>query len=94
MESEAIIGRTANLLSTRNDAYTIIIVAQAMTEFEDQAAMGTLWSDDNFKKSLINPTYYDSKYCSILGTKILTVNVLRDAWTNTFTIFRKSYADY
>ncbi len=94
MESEAIIGRTANLLSTRNDAYTIIIVAQAMTEFEDQAAMGTLWSDDNFKKSLINPTYYDSKYCSILGTKILTVNVLRDAWSNTFTIYRKTYADY
>ena len=27
-------------------------------------------------------------------SKILTVNVLRDAWTNTFTIYRKSYADY
>ena len=94
MESEAIIGRTANLLSTRNDAYTIIIVAQSMTEFEDQTAMGTLWSDDNFKKSLINPTNYDGKYCSILGTKILMVNVLRDAWNNTFTIYRKSYADY
>ncbi len=94
MESEAIIGRTANLLSTRNDAYTIIIVAQAMTEFEDQTAMGTLWSDANFMKSVLNPTHYDGKYCSILGTKILTVNVLRDAWTNTFTIFRKSYADY
>ena len=94
MEAEAIIGRTANLLSTRNDAYTIIIVAQSMTEFEDQTAMGTLWSDDNFKKSLLNPTQYDGKYCSILGTKILTVNLLRDAWTNTFTIFRKSYADY
>ena len=94
MESESIIGRTANLLSTRNDAYTIIIVAQAMTEFEDQTAMGTLWSDANFMKSVLNPTHYDGKYCSILGTKILTVNVLRDAWTNNFTIFRKSYADY
>ena len=94
MESEAIIGRTANLLSTRNDAYSIIIVAQSMTEFEDQTAMGTLWSDANFKKSLINPTNYDGKYCSILGTKILRVNLLRDAWNNTFTIYRKSYADY
>ena len=94
MEAESIIGRTANLLSTRNDAYTIIIVAQAMTEFEDQTAMGTLWSDANFMKSVLNPTHYDGKYCSILGTKILTVNVLRDAWTNNFTIFRKSYADY
>lgn len=99
-EAEAYIGRTANILSTRSDAYTIIIVAQSMQELDSSVADAwesdtSRWESDNFMKSIVNPTKYNlnsgNRYCSILGTQIMLVNVVRDAWTNEFKIVGKRF---
>ena len=92
-EIEAYMGRTANLLSTRNDCYTIIVLAQAMQEIPD--------IDENefnkIKDGLFNPTVYTvggtPKYCSILATQVLMAHVVRDAWFNTYQIVQQSYLE-
>ncbi|HOG51722.1 MAG TPA: hypothetical protein PKY10_14115, partial [Lentisphaeria bacterium] len=62
--AEAYIGKTAHLLSTRHDAYTVIIVAQAM---RDLTSGGVSWASANgpgsatpdpILNTLINPTEY------------------------------------
>ncbi|NMA42137.1 MAG: hypothetical protein GX946_02000 [Oligosphaeraceae bacterium] len=90
---EAWIGRTANLLSTRNDCYTIFVVAQAMQELPGIDAT-------NFsavRDSVINPTAYNvsgtDRYCSILATQILRAHLVRDAWRNTYQIVQQRYLE-
>lgn len=92
---EAWIGRTANLLSTRNDCYTIIVLAQAMQELPADINTGTKF--DAVKASIINPTVYNvsgtDRYCSILATQVLMAHVVRDAWRNTYQIVQQRYLE-
>ena len=48
------------------------------------------WAD--LKDTLPNPTIYTvnsvEKHCSILGTQVALVHVVRDAWTNKLTVVR------
>jgi len=91
---EQYIGRTANLLSTRYEMFTIVIATQSLHEL-------TGLSSDNFtaiRNTLTNPTLYndglehgdDSEHiCEILGTQVMQVQVLRDAWRNEFRVLQR-----
>ncbi len=92
---EAWIGRTANLLSTRNECYTIIVLAQAMQELPSDIDTETKFNA--IKASVINPTVYKvsgtDRYCSILATQVLMAHVVRDAWRNTYQIVQQRYLE-
>jgi len=107
--AEAYIGKTAHLLSTRHDAYTVIIVAQAM---RDLTSDGVSWTNgpesatpDPILKTLINPTEYTytpipppalpsaTRYCSILATQVMMAHVVRDAWKNEYEIVQFRYLE-
>ncbi len=97
-EAEAYIGRTANLLGTRYDAFTLFIVAQPMAQLQENGE--TVWTDEEWgeiKKTVVNPTKFTHgatvKYCSILGTQVIVVQFVRDTWTNKFTVLHKHYAN-
>ena len=85
-------GRTANLLSTRYETFTIAIVGQSLRELDDDVDASN-WSD--VKKRLHNPTKYtvgsDDKYCDILGTQVILAHVVRDTWHNTCRIVQMQY---
>ena len=94
--AEAYIGRTANLLGTRHDAFTLFIVAQPMRQYDsDDVPDDTVW--DEIKDTVVNPTIYTHNgtkaYCSILGTQVIVVQFVRDTLTNEFTILHKHYAN-
>lgn len=98
--AEAYIGKTAHLLSTREDAYTVIVVAQAMRDLD-----GITWtngpesaSPDPILNTLINPTKYTinpagDRYCSILATQLLMAHVVRDAWKNEYEVVQIRYLE-
>lgn len=102
--AEAYIGKTAHLLTTRQDAYTVIVVAQAM---RDLTSGGVDWgangpesaTPDPILKTLINPTKYTisspagARYCSILATQVLMAHVVRDAWKNEYEIVQIRYLE-
>lgn len=107
--AEAYIGKTAHLLSTRQDAYTVIVVAQAM---RDLTSGGVSWTNgpesatpDPILKTLINPTKYTytpvpppvlpsvTRYCSILATQVLMAHVVRDAWKNEYEVVQIRYLE-
>ncbi len=105
-QMESFIGRTANLLTTRNEAYTVIVISQALQERKDLSdAMTTAGMTDAQKKELIktnmtNPTWYkvyknssdsDEHLCEILGTNVIMAHVVRDAWTGKMTVVKKEY---
>lgn len=90
---EAFIGRTANLLSTRYESYTIAIVGQALRELDSE-----IDSDEAFnavKPMLHNPTKYNvgssTRYCDILGTQVILAHVVRDTLHNTFKVIQTEY---
>ena len=94
--AEAYIGRTANLLGTRYDAFTLFIVAQPMRQYDsDDVPDDTVWND--IKDTIVNPTIYTHNgtkaYCSILGTQVIVVQFVRDTLTNEFTILHKHYGN-
>ncbi len=103
---ESFIGRTANLLTTRNEAYTLIVISQALQERKDLVdAMTTAGMSDDQKKDLVkanmaNPTWYkvyedadtsNEHLCEILGTNVIMAHVVRDAWTGKMTVVKKEY---
>ena len=105
-QMESFIGRTANLLTTRNEAYTVIVISQALQERKDLSdAMTTAGMSDAQQKELIktnmtNPTWYkvyedadthDKHLCEILGTNVIMAHVVRDAWTGKMTVVKKEY---
>ena len=70
---ESFIGRTANLLTTRNEAYTVIVISQALQERKDledalRTALGlasgaTIPKNNDTVKNIVNgsmtnPTWY------------------------------------
>ncbi len=106
-QMESFIGRTANLLTTRNEAYTVIVISQALQERKDLSdAMTAASMSDAQKKELIktnmtNPTWYkvykngtdpaEEHLCEILGTNVIMAHVVRDAWTGKMTVVKKEY---
>ncbi|MBR5840133.1 MAG: hypothetical protein IKZ84_16455, partial [Victivallales bacterium] len=105
-QMESFIGRTANLLTTRNEAYTVIVISQALQERKDlsdamtAASMSDAQKKDLIKTSMTNPTWYkvyknrtdsDEHLCEILGTNVIMAHVVRDAWTGKMTVVKKEY---
>jgi hypothetical protein len=105
-QMESFIGRTANLLTTRNEAYTVIVISQALQERKDLSdAMTAAGMSDAQKKELIktnmtNPTWYKvyedadtskEHLCEILGTNVIMAHVVRDAWTGKMKVVKKEY---
>lgn len=82
---EALIGRTANLLTTRMDKYSILVVGQALKGLDGVTA--TTWPD--VQKTVVNPIEYptgSNYYYSILGTQRILAHIVRDAWRNEYKI--------
>lgn len=94
-EAEALIGRSAGLLSTRWEAFTLVTVGQALRELRDVTATAfTTLKDNNL---VANPTEFTdgavTRYCSILGTRIKLTHLLRDTWKNEFVIVQSRYLE-
>lgn len=83
-QREALIGRTANLLTTRVDKYSVLVVGQALKDLSGAGITATNW--DDVKKTVINPTEYDGGYYSILGTQRILAHIVRDAWRNEYKV--------
>jgi hypothetical protein len=79
-EREALIGRTANLLTTRMDKYTILVVGEAIKELEGVA------DKDDVLNIAVNPVNYNGGVYSILATQRILAHVVRDAWRNEYKI--------
>jgi hypothetical protein len=105
-QMESFIGRTANLLTTRNEAYTVIVISQALQERKElQASLPSSMSKKDalsiLKTSMANPTWYKvfdndnpsgkEHLCEILGTNVIMAHVVRDAWTGKMTVVKKEY---
>ncbi len=97
-QMESIIGRTANLLTTRNEAYSVIVVSQAMKDlFLELPAAARQAQFNALKQTFINPTIYEAykggnketHYCDILGTNVTMANFVRDGWTGEIRVVRK-----
>ena len=106
-DAEALIGKTAGLLTTRLDTYSVYIVAEALREMRDIPDDTTF---DAIKDTLVNPikvkhylrkaddSYFDqddvkTSYCSIVGTQRMLVQLVRDAWRNEIKVERVQYLD-
>jgi len=97
-QMESIIGRTANLLTTRNEAYSVIVVSQALKDLFlelDTDAREARFIE--LKDTFINPTIYEAykagaketHYCDILGTNVTMANLVRDGWTGKIRVVKK-----
>ena len=102
---EQYIGRTVNLLSTRYEMFTVVIVAQSLKELELTGLIDAPKTDpkieDAFnviRPTMNNPILYDDgtttpgdhlHICEILATQVMQVQVLRDAWLNKFRIVQR-----
>lgn len=98
-QMESIIGRTANLLTTRNEAYSVIVVSQALKdlflELDTVAAREAQFNA--LKQTFVNPTIYEAykagaketHYCDILGTNVTMANFVRDGWTGEIRVVKK-----
>ncbi|MBO7534397.1 MAG: hypothetical protein J6T46_10445, partial [Victivallales bacterium] len=106
-DAEALIGKTAGLLTTRLDTYSVYIVAEALREMRDIPDDTTF---DAIKDTLINPVkvkhylrkaddkYFDqddvkTSYCSIMGVQRMLVQLVRDAWRNEIKVERVQYLE-
>ena len=106
-DAEALIGKTAGLLTTRLDTYSVYIVAEALREMRDIPDDTTF---DAIKDTLINPikvkhylrkaddNYFDqdevkTSYCSIAGVQRMLVQLVRDAWRNEIKVERVQYLE-
>ena len=79
-EREALIGRTANLLTTRMDKYSILVVGQALMELDGVSNLADV------QDTAINPISYNSGVYSILASQRILAHVVRDAWRNEYKI--------
>ena len=106
-DAEALIGKTAGLLTTRLDTYSVYIVAEALREMRDIPDDTTF---EAIKDTLINPIkvkhylrkaddkYFDqddvkTSYCSIMGVQRMLVQLVRDAWRNEIKVERVQYLE-
>ncbi len=92
LSREAYIGRTANLLSTRYETFTIAVVGQSLRQLDE---ISTDADFNAIKATLHKPTKYtvgsDARYCDILGTQVILAHVVRDTWHNTCRIVQMQY---
>jgi hypothetical protein len=98
-QMESIIGRTANLLTTRNEAYSVIVVSQALKDLflELDTVTAREAQFNALKHTFINPTVYEAykggaaetHYCDILGTNVTMANLVRDGWTGETRVVKK-----
>lgn len=88
-EAEALLGRSAGLLSTRWEAFAIVTVGQALQELKGIAS-DTAFDALRDSKLIANPTRMtdgtNTRYCSILATRLHVTQVLRDTWKNEFVV--------
>jgi hypothetical protein len=88
-EREALIGRTANLLTTRMDKYTVLVVGQAL-KLIDLPSEHTVNEGDDVWKTLVNPVQLTesgtTSWYSILATQRILAHIVRDAWKNEYKI--------
>lgn len=104
-QAEALIGRTAQLLTTRNDAYTIITIGQSLRQLRNvlndtqlalvrttlPAATKYFCRIDENGDGTEEPL--QSRYCSILATQKIQAQIVRDAWRNTVITIQKRYME-
>ncbi len=86
-KQEEIIGKIANLLTVRQNFFTIIATGQAVKDVGVFASPGT-----NPPDSL----EFDStkhRYCTVLATQKIMAVVYRDAFTNQFKVVRWEYLE-
>jgi len=97
---EQYIGRTVNLLSTRYEIFTVVIVAQSLKELQNLASEDNDTEIEsafnNIRQTMNNPILYDDgtlekhlHICEILGTQVMQVQVLRDTWLNKFSVVQR-----
>jgi hypothetical protein len=87
---EEIIGKLANLLTTRQNYFTVIVVGQAVKD------LGANITSALPAKKPDNWVKYDStgdKWCSILGEQKMMAVVYRDAFTDLYKVVRFEYLD-
>ena len=105
-DAEALIGKTAGLLTTRLDTYSVYIVAEALRDLRDIPDDTTY---EAIKDTLINPvkvkqvlrtdddeyrgTGEVTSYCSIVGVQRMLVQLVRDAWRNEIKVERVQYLE-
>ncbi len=83
-EQEALLGRTANLLTTRMDKYSVLAIGQALKRLSGV-------DEDNWaeiKKTVSNPLEYGGNYYSLLATQRILAHLVRDAWRNEYQIIQ------
>lgn len=104
-QAEALIGRTAQLLTTRNDAYTIITVGQALrhlSQVQNDTQLALMRATlpavtkyhcqiDENGDGIEEPLQY--RYCSILATQKIQAQIVRDAWRNELITVQKRYME-
>jgi hypothetical protein len=86
---EEIIGKIANLLTTRQNYFTVIVVGQAVKYLPGITSPTTA-------QTTAHPEWqeYDTnKWCSVLGEQKIMAVVYRDALANTYKIERWEYLD-
>lgn len=98
-QMESFIGRTANLLTTRSEAYSVIVVSQALKDLflELDTVTAREAQFNALKHTFINPTVYEAyksgaaetHYCDILGTNVTMANLVRDGWTGETRVVKK-----
>jgi len=82
-EQEALIGRTANLLTTRMDKYTARAIGQLLKKIDLPEGFKMT---DEFKRTLVNPIPINEDWYSILATQHILAHIVRDAWRNKYEI--------
>lgn len=88
-QREAFIGRTANLLTTRMDKYTVLVVGEALKRIELPPGL-TVTNGDSVWKTFVNPVQITiagtPTWFSILGKQKMLAHIVRDAWRNEYKV--------
>lgn len=77
---EELLGKTANLLTTRQNFFTVIVVAQVIKDLPTGVKNGTLG-------------VYDAGIDRVLGQQRVMAVLYRDAFTNNFRLIRYEYLE-
>lgn len=93
---EAFIGKTAQLLTTRTDAYSMLFIAETLKDLQltstEYAAIKD--SQNNLVKvTVMDGTDSEEHYCTPTGRQKVLVHVVRDAWRNEFKVVKKKYLE-
>jgi hypothetical protein len=103
---ESWVGKTAQLLTTRLEAYTMLVAVESLKEISeimDLPKDNRKGVYDEIEHTLRNPVVVkmnddvaDDKqirYCTVTGRQKVLVHFIRDAWNNEFRIVKKQYLE-